>query len=262
MTLKDVLRGAARSMRLQFETFSAQWKHRGLRGTARESVVLDFLERYLPASVELSKGEIIDTAGNTSNECDIIAFDRMKMPLLMGDAHQRIVFSEAAYAVVEVKTRLDSEAVGDCVRKCAGIKRLIKTAYCPEPGPITRFISVYGEQMPHFPTLFTVFAFESIDPSLVAKALGEGYKAYTMSGPQMVDGILCIDEYVLAWHHEEAGQYDLVWTPGAKPKIFTLGEDSLMFWYFLFFRWMSQAWCWPIRIQGYGPDRMGPSAEG
>jgi len=105
--------------------------------------------------------------------------------------------------------------------------------------------------------LYTVIAYESIDPANVARALGDGYEKHALHGPRTIDGILCLDKYVLAWQDEESGNYDLVWSPNAKPRVYNLGNDSLMFWYFLFYRWMSQAWCWPIRIQDYGPEKMG-----
>lgn len=54
MNLERILSAASEEMLRQFKVFSAQYQHRGLRGSVKEDAVKDFLVNYLPSNNEPS----------------------------------------------------------------------------------------------------------------------------------------------------------------------------------------------------------------
>jgi len=232
----------------KFQSFAAQFQHRGLRGTAREDIVSEFLNAYLPAHIEFVKGEIYDSFGMHSPQCDIIAIDRLKVPLMFG-TDSRLVPIEGVYSVLEVKSNLDSKELNDCLGKCDKIKNLQKVAYIPQTGPIFGSVSAYGKILAHYPTLYSVFAYHGIDPkTLVAKL--ESYHA-GKPPEKRIDSVNCLDGWVLCWWEPDSDQYDLIASPTSRLAIVEAKAPSLLFFYLMYYRWLCQATCQPIDMVQY-----------
>ncbi len=248
MDLERILSATSEEMLRQFETFSAQYQHRGLRGSAREDAVKDFLANYLPTNLEIAAGEIFDTKGSKSRECDVIVLDRFKVPLMFA-GNKRLAPVEGIYAVMEVKSKLDSSALQDCLSKCSSIKSLVKTAYFPQTGAITDTFQAYGQEVQHFPTLFSVFAFRGVNPETLISQVEE----FCQDKPpqQTLDSILCLDGWIICWWHAETDKYDLVYSPGSQLAVIEGDRNVLSFFYLMYYRWLSQAWCRPIRMSDY-----------
>lgn len=157
-SLARVMQSLAHLMRAEFSATETV-VHRGGKGHAREEIVQSFLTKYLPGHVEATaRGQIITSTGEVSSESDILIIDRSTPPFLrMRDF--RIVPSECAYGVLEVKSRLTGpELVKDC-EKIRKVKSLPKTAYRPERG-----IRVLSAQVPEYMRMAgLIFAFNSID---------------------------------------------------------------------------------------------------
>ncbi len=232
----------------QFEVFSAQYQHRGLRGSAREEVVKDFLVNYLPSNLEIASGEIFGTRGSNPRESDVIVLDRFKVPLMFA-GNKRLVPVEGVYAVMEVKSNLDSSALRDCLSKCSDIKSMAKTAYYPQTGAVLDVFHIYGQELQHFPTLFSVFAYRGVKPETLIGQVEE----FCRDKPpeQTLDSVLCLDGWLMCWWDADADKYDLVYSPGSRLAVIEGGRNALSFFYLLYYRWLSQAWCRPIRMLDY-----------
>ena len=72
MDLKKVFAAIGSQMLADFESFQVQIKHMGERGNEREASLKLFLETYLPQRYAIAKGEIVDTNGDTSRQCDLV----------------------------------------------------------------------------------------------------------------------------------------------------------------------------------------------
>jgi hypothetical protein len=73
-------------------------------GVAKESVLRDVLRRYLPATVGVGTGFVVDIQ-NCSGQIDVLIFDNSK-PLLYRDGDFVCVTPDVAIGVIEVKTNI------------------------------------------------------------------------------------------------------------------------------------------------------------
>jgi hypothetical protein len=64
-----------------------------LRGEHVEIIFGEFLEKYLPKKLCISRGTIIDSEGRQSRELDNIIFDCSKAPVLFEEKNIRTLFS-------------------------------------------------------------------------------------------------------------------------------------------------------------------------
>ena len=93
--------------------------HPSLTGDARELAVRDFFERIVPESVGITGGRVFDRTGAKSAEIDAILYDK-NFPLVRIGL-DCLVPVDAAVALFEVKSELDSDAVRDALRKCRSV---------------------------------------------------------------------------------------------------------------------------------------------
>jgi hypothetical protein len=103
--LEDILNSASRVMLEEFRE-TAVIEHRGGKGSARENILRSFLEKYTPRSVEVvSNGEIVNSSGDVSTQCDILILDGETRPLLTEYGYH-VVTAESTRGIIEVKSRL------------------------------------------------------------------------------------------------------------------------------------------------------------
>src|SRR6266508_744306 len=172
MNLKDVLGSAAKKMLADFDE-SGGIGHRESKGTDREANLLkNYLSKYLPRSVTaVHSGEAITVDGEVSAQCDIMILDPSTPPFW--DAYNyRVVPIECLHGVIEVNSFLDSTQLRDAWPKIAGIKRMRKKAFRPNPG-FTKTRTVYGKVWSYVPTCGLVFAYDGADLQTLGMTLVE-----------------------------------------------------------------------------------------
>jgi Domain of unknown function (DUF6602) len=76
MKLNSTFRAVADKMAIDFERLAAEIEHRGEAGEARELALRGFLSDYLPKRAPVDTGFVIDAAGGTSEQMDIVIYDR------------------------------------------------------------------------------------------------------------------------------------------------------------------------------------------
>lgn len=123
----------AKRIKADFEE-SKLTQHHGSRGTAREEILVRFLELYVPGTAEVvHNAEIITVAGEISPQCDIVLVDR-NAPRLQDLRSHRIVPAESVFGVIEVKSRMPGPELIDSCQKISAIKQLSREAYLTERG--------------------------------------------------------------------------------------------------------------------------------
>jgi hypothetical protein len=118
--------------------------HPGARGEASEEDWLRVLKEHLPARYQVDRAFVIDCDGGSSEQIDIVIYDRQYSPLLYNQANQRYVPAESVYGVLEVKQDLSRENILYAGQKAASVRGLRRTSapiphaggsYAPRPLP-------------------------------------------------------------------------------------------------------------------------------
>jgi hypothetical protein len=122
MRVEEVLASVARRMQDDFSGISREIEHRGGKGRLRESVVEEYLARWMPGSVSVAQsGEAISVHGEVSPECDVLLLDPNTPPLIDEQSYH-VVPVECLHGLVQVKSRLD----GDALREDAAVISTVK----------------------------------------------------------------------------------------------------------------------------------------
>jgi len=159
VTRKLIFERAADKLRTDFEELRTI-PHSGLRGQEGEILIRDFLNTHLPKRFAAGAGFIIDRQDNVSRQTDVVVYDSLNCPMYRASDEASIFPSDNTAAVVEVKSRLDKDALEDSANKISAVKRLAKTR--PPNLPI----------LVQCNTLGIVFAFES---ALTLETLAQHY---------------------------------------------------------------------------------------
>src|SRR5215467_3299636 len=103
---------------------SSTIRHKGERGRQRENGLMGFLKDNLPAAYGVATGEVIPYRGpDPSPQCDIIVYDRLRMPVLGGPGAVQQVPLEAVYSIIECKSVIDQKALADTEAKIRAIRK-------------------------------------------------------------------------------------------------------------------------------------------
>jgi hypothetical protein len=97
-------------------------------GEVNEQYFIDFLRKYLPYRYAVDRAIVIDSKGKTSDQIDIVIFDRQYTPTLLDQESHRFVPSEAVYAVFEVKPKINKTYVEYAAAKAMSVRKLIRTS--------------------------------------------------------------------------------------------------------------------------------------
>ncbi len=161
MDLKGIFDEVSNQMKSDFAKAQKSLSHAGLKGGANEEAVRRFLRHYLPRTLDITTGLLVDSQGGQSRQLDVIIADSAKTPILYESAEIRVIPVECAYAVVEVKAFLDKTELGKAYENMRSAKSLVKKAYFEEKGAIIHTHSLYGMEWDHWPLHYFVFAFDS-----------------------------------------------------------------------------------------------------
>jgi hypothetical protein len=99
--------------------------HNLTKGEIREdSLVIEFLKKYLPKKYSFSPGIIIDSDGVQSSQQDLIIYDDFNSPLLPEIGKNKIFYPEIVQIIIEVKSSLNSEEIEDSYKKALSVINL------------------------------------------------------------------------------------------------------------------------------------------
>jgi hypothetical protein len=137
----------------------AALKHSTLKGNLNEEAVAMWLQQWLPGSIDVCTGEVIDSDGGRSKQVDVLMFDHATTPRFFSRGNINVVPIESVYAVLEVKTHLNKAEVENAFDNMKAIKTLQKKAFHEGFEKKTR--KLYGLQTHYWPVQFLIFAYES-----------------------------------------------------------------------------------------------------
>ena len=126
--LRQSLMAEQRVLAVQLELSAKSITHAGVIGDVNEQHFIDFLQRHLPRRYVADSAIIIDSAGNTSDQIDIVIFDQQYTPTLLDQRSHRYVPAEAVYAVLEAKPTITAQYLQYAGEKAASVRRLNRTS--------------------------------------------------------------------------------------------------------------------------------------
>lgn len=106
--------------------------HAPTKGDATETDWKNWLADYLPERYSVEKAFIIDRYGKTSDQIDLVLFDRTYSPFLFKHQNSYFLPIESVYAAFEVKQELNEQNIKYVAKKANSIRKLSRTS-----GPIT-----------------------------------------------------------------------------------------------------------------------------
>tara|TARA_R100000935_G_scaffold14778_2_gene29477 strand:- start:1920 stop:2645 length:726 start_codon:yes stop_codon:yes gene_type:complete len=102
--------------------------HPGTMGDSSENVWLGLLKKYLPERYRADKAQVVDSAGNISDQIDVVIYDRQYSPFIFHLEAGIYIPAESVYAVFEAKQTANLKHVGYAKNKVASVRRLKRTS--------------------------------------------------------------------------------------------------------------------------------------
>ncbi len=249
MDISGIFTNVATKMRADFEGARAAMTHPALKGNAFEETFRAFLSQYLPNSLDILSGQVVDSHDCTSKQMDVIVTDSAKTPVFYQSDNARVVPVECVYSVIEVKANLTLANVDSVFENMKSVKQLKKTAYIPENGVITRTLQMYGKDWSIWPVNYFVFAFESADLNSVAQRLQKLAIDCAAPPEARVDMVCVLDRGVICNQHTN-GLIDAL--PNASSNLIPYSTSkSLLLFYALVSHYFNQAWLPSFQFKDY-----------
>jgi hypothetical protein len=245
MDWEELFGSSSVQMKERLKQIRASLKHNGLKGQANEEILAAWLTEYLPPSVSVCTGEVIDSLGGRSKQADVIVFDTAATPRFFTSNGIKVLPIEPVYAVFEVKAYLNKQQLASAFDNMLAVKELKKEAYFPTSLTANVF-SQYGLSARRWPVQFFVFAFESDELETVyrhVEALNAKQPLY-----KRIDMVCVLDKGLIV----NVGQEGLQPVPLPHTQLITKQTDkALLTFYALVAGLLAQASTEPVCIHPY-----------
>ena len=259
-SLDEIFHGISQRMKLDFDFMSSQFKHRPSVGTAREYALKEFLRAHLPQKLTIGSGIVIDSTGKKSKQIDIIIYDALNAPILHASDNLQIIPVECVYAVIEVKSFLDSRELRKSVDNIRSIKQMSKSAYhMPKNHSLINTIELYDKHLDHFPVIGLVFSYSSIKSIKLLK--NKLVEFDDNQNPQNNIDTICILNKAIITNWETNKSQCIVTKEPQSSRISMITDKSLLMLYLLMMHVLSQTWMNPIKMTDYAESIQFGKAE-
>lgn len=124
--IDDWIKTISKMIEVSFEVGASVSDHSTILGDARESFIRDILEQFLPSSISIGSGQIIDQHGRRSKQVDIIIY-RREFPILKTFGAADVYLIEGVIATIEVKSKLDKDNLIKALENSKSVKKLEPT---------------------------------------------------------------------------------------------------------------------------------------
>jgi hypothetical protein len=125
--LHEIFLGLQSQMTAKFDTALKNLRHPSPKGDFTELAWTQLLADYLPKRYQVAKAFVLDSAGRSSEQLDIVIFDRHYSPFLFNQNAALYVPAESVYAVLEVKQFLCKQVLDYAGKKAASVRKLLRT---------------------------------------------------------------------------------------------------------------------------------------
>lgn len=247
MNLKEIFDEVSDQMKSDFMKAQKSLSHAGLKGDANEETVRKFLRQYLPKTLDITTGMLVDSDGNQSRQLDIIICDSSKTPIFFQSGETRVIPIECAYAVIEVKAFLDKTELEKSFENMLSVKSLTKKAYFNPKGVIIYTHSLFGKEWDHWPIQHFIFAYNSTGLESVLTNLNSYQNSNDIH--KRIDTICVLEKGVIV-NQGPDGMFSALPVPGSKAVVSGTSKPLLLF-YTLISVILNQASMKPFNLMPY-----------
>lgn len=120
------LEDIAKKLKIDFDGVTKQIEHNGVKGSAREDLLKEYLRNLLPNKYSISSGIIIDYNQTQSKQQDFIIHDALNCPSFFKTNSNTILPIESVYATIEIKSTLNYDTLKQCVENIESVRKLNK----------------------------------------------------------------------------------------------------------------------------------------
>lgn len=121
--LRDILTLNEQRLRAALNEARAMFEHRGVRGGHVEEAVRDFLGAHLSRRFDVGHGEVFDRYGHRAAQTDVLILSE-DQPFRFPPRQAGSYIVEGVAPAGEVKSRLDSSSLTDCLDKARAFRAL------------------------------------------------------------------------------------------------------------------------------------------
>jgi len=249
-SLQKIFQGVSKKLQADFEFLTSQLSHSLSTGEAREFALKELLRQYLPAKLGVEKGIVASSVKGElpSKQIDVVIYDKLNTPVLYAAENLRIFPIEGVYAVIEVKSRLNSVTLNDAINNIRSVKKMTKKAFVEQKGAVVRTVNLYGKEADYFPVLGFIFSYTAIkDIKSLKDQLEQSDDAQNLVNN--VDTICVLNNSIITNQNND-GTIVVTKEPGTR-RGFIKTSDSLLLFYLLMMHVLPQTWMRPIRMRDY-----------
>jgi len=126
----------AKKMEIDYQEVTSHIDHMGLRGSARENILREYIKQLLPKKFAVGSGIITDANGTQSRQQDFIIYDAFNSPsFLQMDSLSTVLPIESVYSTIEVKSRLTKDELEKCITNYKSVKDLVLSPFVQDFSP-------------------------------------------------------------------------------------------------------------------------------
>lgn len=122
--LKTYYRAILASMEAEVRNINDLFDHQGVKGSGNENILINLLSKFLPKKYGIGTGVVVDRNGKQSKQCDVVIYDATNYPEILGITRTKFFPVDFVYAVLEVKTKLDSAKTSEAIKNIRSVHEL------------------------------------------------------------------------------------------------------------------------------------------
>jgi hypothetical protein len=122
--LEQYYLGITQQLRSEVDFINSLFQHHGTKGEGNEAALRELVTSFIPRRYGVGTGVIIDRNGIPSNQCDIVVYDTFLYPSLLALTNVHLFPVDIVYAVIEVKTTVNSTRAKEALENIASVRSL------------------------------------------------------------------------------------------------------------------------------------------
>lgn len=126
--VRKLFLGLQKTMIENLKTIRENIDHEPTKGDGSENIWIQFLENYLPKRYSVAKAKIVDHLGNTSDQIDVVIYDRQYTPFVLNDSGIKYIPAESVYAIFEAKQDVNKDQLEYASKKINSVRKLVRTS--------------------------------------------------------------------------------------------------------------------------------------